>query len=288
MWCVTRQVARVRIPVGPGALHVERFGFGDRPVVLLHGFATSAFLWRAVAPALPLAQVTVFAVDLLGWGESDRSADADYGILAQAEYLDHALTVLRVARADIVAVDLGAAVALALATRRVARVRSLVLLNPPDPARLRGRELAALRRLAARHLLEAARSMLGAAALLGPILERSVARAERMPPLLVGRYAAPFVGRDGVQHLVDLERAVNDRALAGVEWWKIAAPTLVVRGTSDEWTEPAVAAALASRLPKGELRQMADAARLIPEDAPDALTVLLREWLGPPARSPEP
>src|ERR1039458_5294644 len=148
--CTRGQVARVRIPIGPGAIHVDRYGFGDRPVVLLHGFGTSAFLWREVAPALPLARVTVFAVDLFGWGESDRAPDTDYGIMAQAEYLDRALTVLRVARADVVAVDLGTAVALALAARRPSRVRSLVLLNPPDPARLRGNDLAELSRLSAR------------------------------------------------------------------------------------------------------------------------------------------
>lgn len=212
----------MRIPVGPGALHVERYGFGDRPVVLVHGFATSAFLWRAVAPALPLGRCTAFAVDLLGWGESDRSANGDYGIIEQAEHLDRALTVLRIARADIVAVDLGAAVALALATRRAARVRSLVLLNPLDPAKLRGRDLAELRRGAARHMLETARSMLGAASLLAPILERSVARPERMTRALLGRYTAPFVGSSGVQHLLDLERAVNDRSLEGVGWGESA------------------------------------------------------------------
>jgi len=271
----------VRIPIGPGAVHVERYGFGDRPVVLLHGFGTSGFLWRNVAPALPLGRVTVFAADLFGWGESDRSLEADYGVGAQADYLDRALTVLRVARADIVAVDLGCAVALSLAARRPARVRSMVLINPGDPSALRGDDFAELKRLAARHLLDASRGMLGAATLLGPILEKSVARAEAMPPALVGRYAAPFVGRDGVRHLMQVERAINDQALADVSWEKIAAPVLVVRGDSDSWMAPDVAAMLASRLPHAEHRRMAGAARLVPEDAPAALAELLRVWIGP-------
>jgi len=271
----------VRIPIGPGAVHVERYGFGDRPVVLLHGFGTSGFLWRNVAPALPLGRVTAFAADLFGWGESDRSLEADYGVGAQADYLDRALTVLRVARADVVAVDLGCAVALSLAARRPARVRSMVLINPGDPSALRGDDFAALKRLAARHLLDASRGMLGAATLLGPILAKSVARAEAMPPALVGRYAAPFVGRDGMRHLMQVERAINDQALADVSWEKIAAPVLVVRGDSDSWVAPDVAAMLASRLPHAEHRRMAGAARLVPEDAPAALAELLREWIGP-------
>lgn len=270
----------MRIPIGPGAVHVERYGFGDRPVVLLHGFATSGFLWRNVAPALPLGRVTAFALDLFGWGESDRSLDANYGIAAQADYLDRALTVLRVARADIVAVDMGCAVALALAARRPARVESLVLVNPCDPVALRGPDFAELKRLAARHLLDSARGMLGAATLLGPILQKSVARAEAMPPALVGRYAAPFVGRDGVRHLMQVERAINDQALADVSWENIGADALVVRGDADSWVKPDVAAALASRLPRAEYRRMAGVARLVPEDSPAALAELLRAWIG--------
>ena len=254
-------------------------------MVLLHGFGTSGFLWRNVAPALPLGRLTVFAPDLFGWGESDRSLDADYGVAAQAEYLDRALTVLRVARADIVAVDLGCAVAHARAARRPARVRSMIFVNPTDPSALRGAEFSELKRLAARHLLDASRGMLGATTLLGPILERSVARADAMPRELVGRYAAPFVGRDGVRHLMQVERAINDQALADVSWEKVAAPVLVVRGDSDSWVAPDVAAMLASRLRHAEHRRMAGVARLAPEDAPAALADLVREWMGPETQS---
>ena len=250
-------------------------------MVLLHGFGTSGFLWRSIAPELPLGRVTVFAVDLFGWGESDRSLEADYGVSAQADYLDRALTVLRVARADVVAVDLGCAVALALAARRPARVRSMVLINPVDPAALRGDEYAELKRLAARHLLDASRGMLGAATLLGPILERSVAKPGSMPPALVGRYAAPFVGRDGVRHLMQLEGAINDQALADVMWEKISAPTLVVRGDADSWVAGDVAAKVFSRLPQAELRILPGVARLAPEDSPVELVQLLRTWIGP-------
>ena len=32
----------LRIPAGPGAVHVARYGYGGSPVVFLHGFATSS------------------------------------------------------------------------------------------------------------------------------------------------------------------------------------------------------------------------------------------------------
>jgi pimeloyl-ACP methyl ester carboxylesterase len=248
-------------------MHAERFGFGDRAVVLLHGFGTSSFVWRAVAPALPLGRVTAYTLDLFGHGESDRVLDADYGIDAQTDYLDRALTVLRVARADVVALDVASAVALLLAHRRPERVRSLVLINPTDPSAVRGGDLDVLQRLAARHVLDSSRGMLGAQALLGPLLDQSVADRARMTTALVGRYVAPYVGRDGVRHLLQLERAINDRALERVEWATRWVPATVFRGEADAWVSAPVALALAQRL-RGEFHALPGVARLWPEDDP--------------------
>src|SRR5947207_6299516 len=107
-------------------MHVERSGHGGAAVLLVHGFGTCSFLWRDIAPEFALANRTAFAVDLFGYGESDRPFDADFSIAAQAEYLDRALTALRVARATIVGVDLGAAITLRLAAtdRKSTRLNS--------------------------------------------------------------------------------------------------------------------------------------------------------------------
>src|SRR5882757_8825135 len=75
----------LRAPVGPGAMHVERYGHGGTAVILLHGFGTCNFLWRAIAPAITAAGHTAYSVDLLGHGQSDRPLDADFGIAPQAE-----------------------------------------------------------------------------------------------------------------------------------------------------------------------------------------------------------
>ena len=111
-------------------MHVERYGHGGAPVLLVHGFGTCAFLWRNIGPEIVLANRTAFAVDLFGYGESDRPFDAPFGIAAQSEYLDRALTALRLPKATIVGVDLGAAVAMHLAANRPDPVERMVLANP--------------------------------------------------------------------------------------------------------------------------------------------------------------
>jgi pimeloyl-ACP methyl ester carboxylesterase len=265
---------------------VDRYGHGGRPVVLLHGFGTSSFLWRNVAPALAVAHYTAFAVDLLGYGESDRPIDAEYGIAAQADYLDRALTALRLARASLVGVDLGGGVAMRLAAVRPERVERLVLVNsvapgtlPADDVRtLLGRRLGALPRALLR-LLGSARGVLGAAPLLTPVLEQSVADPAHMPARLVARYLAPYVGEDGVTQLLQLARSVRPQDLQDVDLSQIAAPTLVVWGERDRWLDSEVGERLAAVLPDARLVRVPDAARLVPEDAPEVLASLVVDFL---------
>ncbi|HCT58346.1 MAG TPA: hypothetical protein DGD08_14170 [Gemmatimonas aurantiaca] len=192
----------LHIPVGVGTLHVERRGRGGPAVVLLHGFATCAFLWRDVAPRLAAAGLTTVAIDLLGHGESDRPADALYGASAQADYVDRALTALRLGEVTVVTQDAGALVGALLASHRPTRVRSLALVEPLDPEELPGPMIRAMQRSSALSALSA-NALFGARPLLEPwLLERLGDAAE--PDRLVARYLAPFVGSAGAAELLQL------------------------------------------------------------------------------------
>lgn len=64
-----------------------------RPVVLVHGLASNALLWRDVAEGLAAADHSVAAVDLRGHGRSDRPG-AGYSTTHAAVDLDDAVRVL--------------------------------------------------------------------------------------------------------------------------------------------------------------------------------------------------
>jgi pimeloyl-ACP methyl ester carboxylesterase len=262
-------------------MHVERYGHGGAPVVLIHGFGTCSFLWRNVAPALALTQHTAYAVDLLGYGESDRPLDADFGLAAQADYLERALTALRVARAAIVGVDIGAAIALRLASIRPERVARLVLINPIGGEDTPGGDIRAMQRNTARFAIRVSRGLFGASALLSPILTQSVADPARMPPMLIGRYLAPFIGQDGVTHLLALARAVRPTDLEDLDLAQVRAHTLIVRGEKDVWVDAAVSRKLATDIVDCHVVSFAETARLVPEEAPDELASLVTSFISP-------
>jgi pimeloyl-ACP methyl ester carboxylesterase len=270
----------LRVPAGAGALHVARWGHAARHVVLLHGFGTHGFVWRHVGPALANAGVAAWAVDLLGHGESDRPRDADFGVAAQADAVQRALTALRLGPVTLVGLDFGGAVALRLAARDAARpadrpggrVGQLVLINPMTPRELPSDDVDAMPADAARLALRLGQGVLGAAPLIEGLLERQWRDPATSPPApLIARYLAPFAGRDGARHLLALGAALDRADLADLDLASIACPAVVVRGEHERWLAADDATALAAALPMGRVELAPGAGRLVPEDAPDWL-----------------
>lgn len=258
---------------------MERYGHGSRPIVLLHGFPTSSFLWRDTGVRLARLRHVVYAPDLFGYGESDRPFDADFGVAAQAEYLDRALTYLRVPHATVAGVDLGGAVALRLAATRPERVDRLVLINSGAFDELPGKDVRSLGGLAVRYSLRIARSVTGAAPVIRRLLERSVANPqESMPARLLGRYLAPFVGRDGLAHLYALARAIRRVEVEEIALDQITAPALVVRSQFDEWLDDSVAERLVEALANARLHRVPNAGRLLPEERPELVAQLIHDF----------
>jgi pimeloyl-ACP methyl ester carboxylesterase len=261
-------------------MHVERFGHGGLAVILIHGFGTSSFLWRNVAPRITEAGHTAYAIDLFGHGESDRPYDADYGIAAQAEYLDAAMTALRVARGIIVGVDIGGDVALRLAATRPERVEKLVLVNTPAFDEIPGRDITQMQRATAKFAFRTTRGILGAAPLVEGVLRGSVADPEAtMPTRLVARYLAPFVGKDGVNHLLALASAIHEDDMDDVDLKTIHVPALVIWGERDGWLDPKIGDRLVNTLPDGRIVKLPASGRLVPEENPERMSELILDFM---------
>ena len=107
------------------------------PVLLVHGLypGASSFEWRRTIPGLA-ARHTVYALDLLGFGRSDRPAARYSPGLYQALLADVVARVVGDACA-VVASGLSAAQLIALAARAPGHIASLVLVAPTGVAHAR-------------------------------------------------------------------------------------------------------------------------------------------------------
>jgi pimeloyl-ACP methyl ester carboxylesterase len=229
---------------------------------------------------LAIANRNAFAIDLFGYGESDRPFDAQFGIAAQSDYLDHALTALRLTTATVVGIDLGAAVAMHLAAERPERVKQLVLINPIAFDDIPAEDVKSMQRNTARYALRISRGVLGAAPLMREMLERTVADPANMPDALLARYLAPYVGEEGLNHLLALARAVDADDMAEIELGQLNCPTLIIWGDQDPFVSPRLADRLADEIPGSRVVRLPGTGRLVPEEAPETLANMILEFIG--------
>jgi pimeloyl-ACP methyl ester carboxylesterase len=97
-------------------------------VLLLHGWPTSSFLWRNVMP--PIARANrVVAMDLPGFGGSDKPHGARYGFEFFEHAIDGFLAELGIDEVRLAGHDLGGPIAAHWALARQERVTKLALLN---------------------------------------------------------------------------------------------------------------------------------------------------------------
>lgn len=120
----------VRLPTGE---RVRVLSSGDpaaAPVVLVHGWACSAYSWRYQLPVLAEAGFRAIAIDLRGHGFSDKpTADSDYSASAMTDFLTLVLDVLQLELVAMVGHSLGAAIAARTALRSPTRVSRLATVS---------------------------------------------------------------------------------------------------------------------------------------------------------------
>jgi 4,5:9,10-diseco-3-hydroxy-5,9,17-trioxoandrosta-1(10),2-diene-4-oate hydrolase len=112
-------------------LHYLKAGAGPE-LILLHGLLGTASTWEPTIPSLA-EESTIYAVDALGIGESERVPGIDATLEAQASRIVEFMDASAIRCADFLATSHGGAVALTLAAKYPTRVRNLLLHAPANP-----------------------------------------------------------------------------------------------------------------------------------------------------------
>lgn len=114
-----------------GRMHYVDEGPRDaRPIVMIHGNPTWAYLYRYFIAAITQAGYRAIAIDHLGFGRSDKPDNPNlYRIPHHADRCEALLESLDLNDATIIVQDWGGPIGLTWAARHPERVRSLVILN---------------------------------------------------------------------------------------------------------------------------------------------------------------
>lgn len=250
------------------------------PVLLLHGWPTSSYLWRNIMPAVA-EHHRVLALDLPGLGASDKQPDARYDFGYFEEALDRFLTALGIEQIALVGHDLGGPIAVHWMLSRPGRVSLLALLNTllyPEFSE-------AVVEFVTELLTPETREHRVSDAGLAEVMRLGVADPEVITDELLAAVLAPFDTAEARRALV---RAAVGLAPSG--FTEIAAglgtidvPVRVVYGEDDRIL-PDVAetmARLAADVPHAEITAIPDCGHFLQEDAPDLVAQHLASFFTP-------
>lgn len=259
-------------------LHYVEQGKGAA-IVLLHGFGASAFSWRLALPMLG-ANYRVVALDLPGFGFSDRNARLDFGHEAQAWRVARLMDVLGIRRATIVGHSMGGGIAQRLAISDPRRVERLVLVAAVDAS-----AAPAWGHRGGRHpAWGVARFAAGFPGLVRGLTSRGLRQVVADPATvtdeMVDGYAEPLLMRGT---LACMEKMAADTAReAPGDLSRITAPTVVVSGERDRIVPARVGEGLTAKI-RGARHVMLGATGHLPaEECPEAFVEEVLAFLHEP------
>ncbi len=255
------------------ALHYLDVGQGA-PVLLLHGMGGSlANFPRAIA--LLARSHRVVALDLAGFGLSDRPRDADLTPQGQARLVRGLMARLGIQRADVIGHSLGGAIALHLAARYPEAVGRLVLVSSAVPGRLIPwflrpvwfppvvRTIVAL----CLHCAPAREWMWRAGVWSADVLTPELRQAMRLPSLVRGT-------TDAITR-VGLALAREER----LDLSQVRQPVLLLWGAEDRWVDLRSARRLLRALPDARLEVIPRARHMVLEERPDEAHAVIVSFL---------
>ena len=254
---------RQRTSVGEVAYEV--FGEGP-PVVLVHGTPTRSYLWRNIVPALAESH-SVYAYDLLGYGESEKGEGQEVSIPVQARLLGELVGAWELEEPAIAGHDIGGGIVLrahlleGVGFSRIAVLDAVVLspwLSEPRSSTWHVREYAAAYEAVPDHLFGAFFS-----AYLGEANSNLGHEAFEA-------YLAPWRGEEGRRAFVRQALQFEEHHTGEIvpRLGSIEAPVLLVWGEEDGWLDPSQALRLREKIPGSKLKLISGAGHFVQEDTP--------------------
>jgi pimeloyl-ACP methyl ester carboxylesterase len=256
-------------------------------IVLLHDLPGGAFTWMDILPKLVVTGRAIYAIDLLGYGESDRPWPSDTSIWGHADNLSYAFRRLGLTQIVLVGYGLGGAVAQVLATRLYREQTARLALidsygyqyafapNWPLPEMEKRQDPEAAMHTPTDQMLADLHASLPGAAVNSTYLAGSKLDA----------YIQEWNSSLGKNLLFQHIRLMNPTYMNSVssDLRRLDIPVLLVWGDSDQITPPSLGERMLREIPAARLEIIRNTGHLVLDEAPESVGGLIAEFAGSPA-----
>jgi 3-oxoadipate enol-lactonase len=238
-------------------------GAGE-PIVLIHGFPLSSEMYQPQRAALS-SRFRVITPDL-------RGTDG-YSIEAYADDIVALLDELGIGQAIVGGMSMGGYVLLALLRRHPERVKGVMLIDTRAEADTEeGRSNR-------RKMIEQARSE-GAVPIADSMLPKMLTERTREERPELAQFMREMMTTIPIEGIVGALESLMARPDSTDLWPQIAVPTLIIVGSDDPITPPAIAAAMHSAIRDSQLVIIPDAAHAANLERPDEVNAAIMAWAG--------
>jgi pimeloyl-ACP methyl ester carboxylesterase len=273
--------ARLGPPEAPVRLFYEEKGTGS-PILLIHGFGTSTYTWRNIAPALA-EKHRVIAVDLKGFGQSDKPMDDRYSVFDQAELLAQLIKDEDLRDLTVVGHSFGGGVALLLALEAKGdlkgRIKKLVLLDtiayPQSiPVFFKMLDMPVMSQIGVRMVPPSVQTRVA--------LQIAYFDDSKIGDEEVEAYAAPLRTAAGKHAIIHSARQIVPEGIEelAARYRTIELPTLIVWCDHDRIVPLEVGLKLRRTLPNSSLKIVQDCGHMPQEEQPEQTLDLIGAFLG--------
>ncbi len=256
---------------------VERGDSESPPVVLIHGWGCSVYVFRLNMPALADAGFRAIAIDLKGHGLSDKPTAADeYTIDSLVEHLRDILDVLELERPALAGHSLGGSLIYHFASRYPERARCLGLLSPVG---LKGVPLMWLYRALTPKLLTPILRQIQPRLIVKLALRRVYGRRAHFTERDVEEFLAPSQFPEYALAMRELLHNYDWTAAKNRRLTTVDLPAVGVWGARDHMMPNDGMGVYVPLLPRLVLRAIPDAGHIIAEETPHEVNAALLSLL---------
>jgi pimeloyl-ACP methyl ester carboxylesterase len=251
-------------------IYAEEAGEGSPALVFIHYWGGSRRTWSEVIARLS-SRFRCIAVDLRGWGKSDRQTD-DYSLFTQADDVAGVIEALKVKDFVLVGHSMGGKIAQILAARRPAGLQGLVLVAPAPPTPLRVPDAQK------RSMLASYTTPEGIGDALKVISHRPLTTAQRLQVTedSLGGAEAAKVAWVSEGMVLDISKQTAS----------ITVPVCVIVGLADQVEkESALREAILPLVPNAKFKTIEGVGHLSPLEGPDEVAQQISDFLTDLARS---
>jgi pimeloyl-ACP methyl ester carboxylesterase len=253
----------------------------QKVIVFVHGFGASAETWRTHLDYFVQKGYRAIALDLKGFGFSDRDWNSSYSHKSQADLIAGILEQKQIPKAVFIGHSMGVSVLLNYVNKYADSVIGYVFIdganivnntNSPLPTSLIGNPY--IKRVA-RHYVQNTFSLSS----FDDLLKSALFVDNIVTEDYKKQYVYPLQINNWDEGLLAVTRDSQENAVSDDSIKKITQPTIIIWGKQDEWIPVEKGIAFAEKIPQSQLYVIPEVGHLPMDESPKLFRAIVEEFL---------